>query len=112
MHRRKLDNAGNASTAVKTCLEATAPLWPMPYDDQLKQKETELLNLLKSYGTEVQKINTDLSASIDEQKSRNDGLPCVWQGYKASPQILGYRNKAEFTVGNCTHPNLMPFSSD
>lgn len=100
MKQKKLEDSENGTNKkFKTCLEATVPLWPITYEQQLKQKENELLDLLKSYATEVQKTNPQAYEVINNKKNDNNGLPCAWLGYKASPQILGYRNKSEFTVG-------------
>lgn len=107
MKQKKLESSEKGTEIKsKTCLEATVPLWSMTYDQQLMQKENELLDILKSYATEVQKTNPNVNEMISNRKKDNNGLPCVWLGYKASPQILGYRNKSEFTVGNKLRYNL------
>ena len=50
----------------------------VPYEDQLKNKENEVKELIKEY--------------IDEE--------CVWEGILPSPAIEGYRNKMEFSFGD------------
>lgn len=50
----------------------------IPYENQLKNKENEVKELLKDY--------------IDEN--------CIWEGILPSPAIEGYRNKMEFSFGD------------
>ena len=50
----------------------------IPYEDQLKNKENEVKELIKEY--------------IDDD--------CAWEGILASPAIEGYRNKMEFSFGD------------
>lgn len=50
----------------------------VPYEDQLKNKENEVKELIKEY--------------IDDD--------CAWEGILASPAIEGYRNKMEFSFGD------------
>lgn len=87
-----------ADRPARTVQEATAPLAKMPYPEQLAQKEKELLDILRSYGTQAQRGNRalDFKARMNESPA---GVPCRWLGFKASPLIDGYRNKSEFTVG-------------
>lgn len=83
---------------VRSVQEATAPLAKMPYSEQLALKENELLEILRSYGTQAQRGNRELDFRA-KMKLSKDGVPCEWLGFKASPLIDGYRNKSEFTVG-------------
>lgn len=83
----------------RSVLEATAPLAALPYDQQLEQKEKDLLDVLKTYSRDAQKINGQLKHSLKKTMLANNGLPCQWQGIKPSPQVNGYRNKSEFAVG-------------
>lgn len=40
-----------------------------------------------------------LPAAQSATAAEPDALPCRWLGFQASPQIDGYRNKSEFSVG-------------
>lgn len=95
--KRQQNPTTRTDKPVRTVQEATAPLAKLPYDEQLRQKETELLDVLRSYGTQAQRGNRELNLKATMQS--NDGIPCKWLGFKASPLIDGYRNKSEFTVG-------------
>lgn len=83
----------------RSVLEATAPLAALPYEEQLAQKEKDLLDVLKTYSRDAQKINGHLKHSIKKTMLANNGLPCQWLGIKPSPKVNGYRNKSEFAVG-------------
>lgn len=82
----------------KTVLEATVPLASIPYEDQLKRKEKECLNHLKSYASAVKRASLELRPLI-QANEKEIGLPCIWHGIKEAPKINGYRNKCEFAVG-------------
>lgn len=104
-------NNRNSTNAVKrTILEATAPLGHLPYAEQLKLKEADLLAILRSYGDQAQRLNRSLRLPIASSdagagivatptSANVDNLPCRWLGLRPSPQPDGYRNKSEFTVG-------------
>lgn len=96
-HQRQTNT--RPSPKAKSVLEATAPLAALPYEQQLGQKEKDLLDVLKTYSRDAQKINGHLKHTIKKTMIANNGLPCQWQGIKASPQVNGYRNKSEFAVG-------------
>lgn len=88
-----------AGGKTKSVLEATAPLANLPYNEQLIKKEAELLEILKNYSRDIQRVNSDLQAEFKAKMLGNDGLPCKWQGFKPSPCQNNYRNKSEFAVG-------------
>lgn len=92
MQKKRLENSngGNGQTVRKTCLEATAPLAHLPYEDQLVKKEKELNDILSDYKKQILKVNPKLKL-LD-----NIG---IWKGFERAPLINGYRNKSEFTVG-------------
>lgn len=93
MQKKRLENPdGDRNPTVrKTCLEATAPLAHLTYDDQLAKKEKELKDILDDYRKQISKVNRTLG-SIDKEIG-------IWKGFERSPLINGYRNKSEFTVG-------------
>ncbi|KAG4071923.1 hypothetical protein HA402_006084 [Bradysia odoriphaga] len=102
MQRKRLENSnGGAPTVRKTCLEATAPLASLPYEDQLVKKENELKDILNDYRRQIVKVNPKLGSIPDVG---------IWQGFERAPLINGYRNKSEFTVGkNANGEKLVGF---
>lgn len=97
MQQKRDTNTAGGKT--KSVLEATAPLSNLPYEEQLSKKEAELLEILKNYSKDVQRVNSDLQPDLKSKMLGNDGLPCEWKGFKPSPCVNSYRNKSEFAVG-------------
>ncbi|KAE9620553.1 putative tRNA (uracil(54)-C(5))-methyltransferase transcription factor C3H family [Lupinus albus] len=81
--------------------DVVTPLAHMDYADQLEQKKTSLMQMLKKLTRNARKACPD-GVSLPEWvlKSREiGGLPCELEGIIASPLVNGYRNKCEFSVG-------------
>lgn len=95
------DNSDGPKTKAKkkTVLEAAAPFAHIPYEEQLKKKESECIKYLQAYASAVKKATPQLKPIIQKREKETNGLPFVWHGFKASPKINGYRNKNEFAVG-------------
>ncbi|KAJ6645561.1 tRNA (uracil-5-)-methyltransferase like A [Pseudolycoriella hygida] len=92
MQKKRLEkeNGEDVQTVRKTCLEATAPLAHLTYDEQLAIKEVELKKILEDYRKQILKVNPKLGLLKDIG---------IWNGFERAPLINGYRNKSEFTVG-------------
>lgn len=101
VYKRRMDEAKGIKSKhkQKTVVEATAAYAHLPYEEQLKKKETECLKYLRQYATELIKPGHEISQLIRKAEKENNGLPCVWHGFKPSPIINGYRNKVEFAIG-------------
>lgn len=78
---------------------STIPLWNVPYDKQIEQKQENIRQILVKMGHEILKGNPALKPWIELQRSKYHGLPCELWDVRASPVCDGYRNKCEFTVG-------------
>ncbi|XP_061396260.1 tRNA (uracil-5-)-methyltransferase homolog A [Musca vetustissima] len=74
----------------RSSADATCPLSGMPYEDQLKQKDSNMKELIKTFVDELKKTNKD---------SNNHLAKFQYEGVLPSPEIDGYRNKNEFTIG-------------
>ncbi|CAJ1979312.1 unnamed protein product [Sphenostylis stenocarpa] len=84
------------------------PLAHMAYADQLEQKKTSLMQILKKLTRNARKACPN-GVSLPEWivKSREiGGLPCKLEGIIASPIVNGYRNKCEFSVGYSLQGNV------
>lgn len=90
---------GNAPIVKKTVSEATVPLANIPYDEQIKQKESDCIKQLHAYADAVKRANFHLKKSIAQMQQEKNGLPCIWHGFKQSPITESYRNKNEFAIG-------------
>lgn len=103
MQRKRLENSNGETAPIvrKTCLEATAPLAHLPYEEQLLKKENELKDILSDYRKQIVKVNPKLGSVPDIG---------IWSGFERAPLINGYRNKSEFTVGkNANGEKLVGF---
>lgn len=73
---------------LKNLNDQVTPLWNVPYEKQLEQKQNSMASILLQY-----------------RKKLFSGSPTLYipshvlEPIKASPQITGYRNKCEFTIG-------------
>uniref|UniRef100_A0A034WPP2 tRNA (uracil(54)-C(5))-methyltransferase n=1 Tax=Bactrocera dorsalis TaxID=27457 RepID=A0A034WPP2_BACDO len=74
----------------RTAADAICPYAAFPYDEQLQKKSSEMEELLKKFVNKLRNTNHAAKKQLNEFK---------FDGVKASPQINGYRNKNEFTVG-------------
>ncbi|RZB80520.1 zinc finger CCCH domain-containing protein 24-like [Glycine soja] len=98
-----LDGETNNDNLAKTrnVRDAVTPLAHMAYADQLEQKKSALMLILKKLTRNARKACPN-GVSLPEWilKSREiGGLPCKLEGIIASPIVNGYRNKCEFSVG-------------
>ncbi|KNA11490.1 hypothetical protein SOVF_134740 [Spinacia oleracea] len=91
---------GSASRG-KSVRDAVTPLAHLPYAEQLEQKKNSLTQILKRLTRNARKAcPKDLPLPKWVVNSREiGGLPCKLEGIIESPQINGYRNKCEFSVG-------------
>ncbi|XP_027910129.1 zinc finger CCCH domain-containing protein 24 [Vigna unguiculata] len=88
--------------------DVVTPLAHIPYADQLEQKKTSLMQILKKLTRNARKACPD-GVSLPEWilNSREiGGLPCKLEGIIASPIVDGYRNKCEFSVGYSLKGNV------
>eukprot|EP00966_Prymnesium_polylepis_P263910 6096942-Prymnesium_polylepis.1 len=95
----------------RSAVEAVAPLQDVPYEEQLRRKGTAVLDELRKL-PEAMRL---LGASLDPPDMRraahalpwlqpealraHEGSPCPIAPLMPSPLEVGYRNKAEFSIG-------------
>ncbi|CAL0334046.1 unnamed protein product [Lupinus luteus] len=92
-------NDNNSKT--KNVRDVVTPLAHIPYADQLEQKKSSLLPMLKKLTRNTRKA-CETGVSLPEwvlKGNERAGLPCELEGIIASPIVNGYRNKCEFSVG-------------
>ncbi|XP_033748166.1 tRNA (uracil-5-)-methyltransferase homolog A-like [Pecten maximus] len=78
---------------------AVSPLWNVPYEDQLKMKMQDMVQILKTLANRIQRENPEFRDWLKAQRSKYDGKCCEMLPIKASPMLEAYRNKCEFTIG-------------
>ncbi|PON52607.1 (Uracil-5)-methyltransferase family [Trema orientale] len=85
----------------RSARDVVTPLAHMAYSDQLEQKKSSIMQILKRLTRNARKACPN-GVSLPEWilKSREiGGLPCNLEGILPSPLVNGYRNKCEFSVG-------------
>lgn len=116
--RAKLNDAADDLTdeqLAEMAIEKSAPLSKLPYEEQLAKKEKEIADFLKELDKDVKKILADNPLQQDHKekftltleqlreyfgKTRRDGIRyCKLESIVPSPDIDGYRNKCEFSIG-------------
>ncbi|XP_067647883.1 tRNA (uracil-5-)-methyltransferase homolog A isoform X2 [Eurosta solidaginis] len=70
--------------------EAICPYAVFPYEEQLQKKNSEMQRILDKFSNTLRSTNPAFKKARGALK---------FEGVKSSPQINGYRNKNEFTVG-------------
>ncbi|XP_010521770.1 PREDICTED: zinc finger CCCH domain-containing protein 24 [Tarenaya hassleriana] len=93
--------SSNDAVKVKSAREAVTPLAHLSYPEQLEQKRSSIMQMLKKLTRNARKACSN-GISLPEWvlKSREiGGLPCNLEGVMESPVINGYRNKCEFSIG-------------
>ena len=79
----------NTERPLKNLNDQVTPLWNVPYESQLEQKQNVMASILLQY-------RKKLFSSV----SMTTYIPThVLEPIKPSPQPIGYRNKCEFTIG-------------
>ncbi|XP_041059333.1 tRNA (uracil-5-)-methyltransferase homolog A [Carcharodon carcharias] len=79
--------------------DVVTPLWNIPYEEQLKKKEQNVLQVLALLTTEIGTHNRALVPWVFQQKKKFGGNCCPFEGVKPSPLQTEYRNKCEFLIG-------------
>ena len=82
----------------RTSADATCPLAHLTYEDQLKQKDSQMQDIIKKFTHDLKKFNRDAKAHLNNFK---------YEGVVGSPQVDGYRNKNEFTVGKNSQGDIV-----
>jgi len=81
--------------------DAVCPLARITYEEQLAKKEGEVTTLLKRLGSEIARNHDVLKQWVDKCCNEYGTVAPVSNIIK-SPQINGYRNKCEFSIGYMT----------
>ncbi|XP_033106037.1 tRNA (uracil(54)-C(5))-methyltransferase homolog isoform X2 [Anneissia japonica] len=81
-------------------MHATCPLWKIPYEMQLKLKYLRMKSLLQKLTNELIQLEAATGNIRTLTNTREHaGLCCPLSEVIPSPQVEGYRNKSDFSVG-------------
>lgn len=85
--RKDFDNS--SEQPLKNLNDQVTPLWNVPYEKQLEQKQNAMASILLQY-----------RKKLFSSASMNTYIPThLLEPIKPSPQVTGYRNKCEFSIG-------------
>ncbi|KAJ4942076.1 hypothetical protein JOQ06_011946 [Pogonophryne albipinna] len=74
------------------------PLWNVPYEEQLKRKEQEVVGVLQRLAKEIGSTNKALLPWLFAQKGKYNRMCCSLEAIRPSPVQTEYRNKCEFLI--------------
>ncbi|XP_020784009.1 tRNA (uracil-5-)-methyltransferase homolog A [Boleophthalmus pectinirostris] len=77
---------------------AVTPLWNVPYDEQLRRKEQEVVAVLQRLAKEIGNTNKAMLPWLFAQKGKYNKMCCPLEEIRPSPTQTGYRNKCEFLI--------------
>lgn len=101
--RRRNEASGTEGEPInvkrRTVEASSTSLAYLPYEQQLKQKQSEIENVLQKFGKELWSSIPTLRSYVEKQRQEHGGLPCALETIQPSPMQDGYRNKCEFSIG-------------
>ncbi|XP_078083325.1 tRNA (uracil-5-)-methyltransferase homolog A [Mustelus asterias] len=97
--KRAVPVEGLDRTLSEQIADVVTPLWNIPYEEQLKKKEQNVLQVLSLLTTEIGTHNRAFVPWVFQQKKLFGGTCCPLEGVKPSPLQTEYRNKCEFLIG-------------
>uniref|UniRef100_A0A665X380 tRNA (uracil(54)-C(5))-methyltransferase n=1 Tax=Echeneis naucrates TaxID=173247 RepID=A0A665X380_ECHNA len=74
------------------------PLWKVPYEEQLRRKEQEVVGVLQRLAKELGSTNKALLPWLFAQKGKYNKMCCPLESIQPSPTLTEYRNKCEFLI--------------
>ncbi|XP_035021590.1 tRNA (uracil-5-)-methyltransferase homolog A [Hippoglossus stenolepis] len=74
------------------------PLWNVPYEEQLRRKEQEVVGVLQRLAKEIGSTNKAMLPWLFAQKGKYNKMCCPLEAIQPSPTQTGYRNKCEFLI--------------
>ncbi|XP_075904416.1 tRNA (uracil-5-)-methyltransferase homolog A [Nelusetta ayraudi] len=74
------------------------PLWNVPYEEQLRRKEDEVVAVLQRLAKEIGNTNKAMLPWLFAQKGKYNKMCCPLEPIRPSPTQKEYRNKCEFLI--------------
>lgn len=74
------------------------PLWNVPYEEQLRRKEQEVVGVLQRLAKEIGNTNKGIVPWLFAQKGKYNKMCCPLEAIRPSPTQTEYRNKCEFLI--------------
>ncbi|XP_076003699.1 tRNA (uracil-5-)-methyltransferase homolog A [Genypterus blacodes] len=90
--------AGDGEPLSVQIANAVTPLWNVPYEEQLRRKEQEVVAVLQRLAQEIAGTNKAMLPWLYAQKGKYNNMCCPLEDIRPSPTQTGYRNKCEFLI--------------
>ncbi|XP_077456327.1 tRNA (uracil-5-)-methyltransferase homolog A [Stigmatopora argus] len=74
------------------------PLWKVPYDEQLRRKEQDVVAVLQRLAKEIASTNKAMLPWLFDIKGKHNRMCCPMEPIHPSPIQTEYRNKCEFLI--------------
>uniref|UniRef100_A0A4W6EP67 tRNA (uracil(54)-C(5))-methyltransferase n=1 Tax=Lates calcarifer TaxID=8187 RepID=A0A4W6EP67_LATCA len=97
LRKRKQEEGEEEPLSVQIANVVT-PLWNVPYEEQLRRKEQEVVGVLQRLAKEIGSTNKALLPWLFAQKGKYNKMCCPLEAIQPSPTQTEYRNKCEFLI--------------
>uniref|UniRef100_A0A8C4HZH1 tRNA (uracil(54)-C(5))-methyltransferase n=1 Tax=Dicentrarchus labrax TaxID=13489 RepID=A0A8C4HZH1_DICLA len=97
IQRKRKQEEGEGPLSVQIANVVT-PLWNVPYEEQLRRKEQEVVGVLQRLAREIGSTNKAMLPWLFAQKGKYNKMCCPLETIRPSPTQTEYRNKCEFLI--------------
>uniref|UniRef100_A0A4W6EPY4 tRNA (uracil(54)-C(5))-methyltransferase n=1 Tax=Lates calcarifer TaxID=8187 RepID=A0A4W6EPY4_LATCA len=96
--RKRKQEEGEGEPLSVQIANVVTPLWNVPYEEQLRRKEQEVVGVLQRLAKEIGSTNKALLPWLFAQKGKYNKMCCPLEAIQPSPTQTEYRNKCEFLI--------------
>uniref|UniRef100_A0A3P8S4V1 tRNA (uracil(54)-C(5))-methyltransferase n=1 Tax=Amphiprion percula TaxID=161767 RepID=A0A3P8S4V1_AMPPE len=96
--RKRRQEEGEEEPLSVQIANVVTPLWNVPYEEQLRRKEQEVVGVLQRLAKEIGSTNKAMLPWLFAQKGKYNKMCCPLETIRPSPSQTEYRNKCEFLI--------------
>uniref|UniRef100_A0A3Q3N6C8 tRNA (uracil(54)-C(5))-methyltransferase n=1 Tax=Mastacembelus armatus TaxID=205130 RepID=A0A3Q3N6C8_9TELE len=96
--RKRRQEEGEGEPLSVQIANVVTPLWNVPYEEQLRRKEQEVVGVLQRLAKEIGSTNKAMLPWLFAQKGKYNKMCCPLEAIRPSPTQTEYRNKCEFLI--------------
>uniref|UniRef100_A0A8C4I0G0 tRNA (uracil(54)-C(5))-methyltransferase n=1 Tax=Dicentrarchus labrax TaxID=13489 RepID=A0A8C4I0G0_DICLA len=98
IQRKRKQEEGEGEPLSVQIANVVTPLWNVPYEEQLRRKEQEVVGVLQRLAREIGSTNKAMLPWLFAQKGKYNKMCCPLETIRPSPTQTEYRNKCEFLI--------------
>uniref|UniRef100_A0A8C4HZ16 tRNA (uracil(54)-C(5))-methyltransferase n=1 Tax=Dicentrarchus labrax TaxID=13489 RepID=A0A8C4HZ16_DICLA len=98
IQRKRKQEEGEEEPLSVQIANVVTPLWNVPYEEQLRRKEQEVVGVLQRLAREIGSTNKAMLPWLFAQKGKYNKMCCPLETIRPSPTQTEYRNKCEFLI--------------